>query len=263
MTVITLTTESSSDFHAAILKGILFSGIPSVQVVDISRQSYKYNTSVLYAAYMVKQSYHFFPKGSIHIISIASEYKESAPFAAAFHNGHYFIGSDNGIFGMLFDTEPDEIIRIEKYNDDTSPNYPAISVFAPAAIHIANGGYINELGPNYSDYQNKRIALATLEESKITGSVIHINTFGNVITNVTFDDFERISKGRPFEIMIQSIRNKITRINRYFNETSDGEILAVFNIAGHLEIAQYKGNISEMLHLQIGSNIIIKFYDKS
>jgi len=263
MTVITLTTESPSDFHTAILKGILLSGIPSAQIIDISRQSYKFNTGVLCAAYMVKQSYKYFPKGSIHIISISSEYKDNAPFTAAFYNEHYFIGSDNGIFGMLFDSEPDEIIRIEKYNDNISPNYPAISVFAPAAIHIANGGDINELGPNYSDYQPKKISQATEEESKITGTVIHINTYGNVITNVTRYDFERVGRGRPFEILIQSIRNKITSINRYFNETSDGEILAVFNIAGHLEIAQHKGNISEMLHIQLGSNILIKFFDKS
>jgi len=263
MTVITLTTEWSSDFYVPALKGILLSSIPLVQIVDISHQAQKFNTGIFYAAYMVKQSYQYFPKGSIHIISIASEYRESTPFTAVYHNGHYFISSDNGIFGMLFDSEPDTIVRIEKYNDETSPNYPALSVFAPAAIHIANGGDITELGQNYCDYKHKRITQATEEESKITGTVIHISSFGNVITNVTRDDFERIGRGRPFEIMIQSIRNKITRINKYYRETSDGEILAVFNISGNLEIAQNRGNISEMLHLQVGSNIIIKFFEKS
>ena len=260
--VITLTTGWTDDFYVATLKGMLLSAIPSVHVVDISHNAPAFNTGISYAAYMVKQSYQSFPKGAIHIISISSEYSDKTPFVAAFYNGHYFVCADNGIFGLLFDLEPDAMVRIEKYNDNASPNYPAISVFAPAAVHLANGGDIAELGSNYIDYQRKKMFQPTLDESQITGTIIHINTFGNAITNVTRDDFEKTRKGRPFEILVQSIRNKITRINRYFNETSEGEILAVFNISGHLEIAQYKGNISEMMSLQIGSNIIIKFFDK-
>ena len=263
MSIITLTTGWTDDFYVAAVKGILLSGIPSVQIVDMSHQAPAFHTGISYAAYMVKQSYKFFPKGSIHIISIASEYSDCSPFAAAFYNGHYFVGTDNGIFGLLFETEPTSLVRIEKFNDAESPNYPAISVFAPAAIHLANGGDISELGKTYTDYQSKSAILASIEKSQITGTIIHINTFGNVITNITREDFDRVCKGRPFEILVQRTSRKITKINKYFHETSQGDLLAVFNISGYLEIAQNKAKINDMLGLSINSNVIIKFFDKN
>jgi S-adenosylmethionine hydrolase len=104
--------------------------------------------------------------------------------------------------------------------------------------------------------------LATVDESQITGTVIHINAFGNVITNITKYDFDRIGKGRAFEILVQNTRRKILRINKYFHETSHGELLAVFNISGYLEIAQNKGKLADILQLSIDSNIIVRFFNK-
>ena len=209
MAIITLTTGWTDDFYVAAVKGILLSGLPTVQVVDMSHQAPVFNNEISYAAYMIKHSYTFFPEGTIHIISIASEYSDSAPFVAASYNGHYFVGTDNGIFGLLSETLPEKMVRIEKYNDDSSPNYPAISIFAPAAIYLAKGGDIAELGSTYADYQRRRTLLATMDESQITGTIIHINAFGNVITNITRYDFERTGKGRAFEILVCNTRKKI------------------------------------------------------
>ena len=260
MAVVTLTTGWTDDFYVAAVKGILLSALPSVQIVDMSHRAPAFNTGISYAAYMVKHSYVFFPKNTVHIISIVSEYSDSAPFVAAYYDGHYFVGTDNGVFGLLFNSAPDAMIRIEKYSDEAAPNYPAISVFAPAAVHLAAGGDIAELGRTYSEYQRRGSVLATVDESQITGTVIHINSFGNVVTNITRYDFERIGKGRTFEILVQSTRRKITRINKYFHETSNGELLAVFNISGYLEIAMNKGKLATMLQISLGSNIIVKFF---
>jgi S-adenosylmethionine hydrolase len=125
------------------------------------------------------------------------------------------------------------------------------------------GGAITELGGAHVDYQHKGAILATVDESQITGTITHINAFGNVITNITRDDFERIGKGRPFEIMVQSTRYKINRINRYFHETSRGELLAVFNISGFLEIAINKGRVASLLQLTLDSNIIVRFFHQT
>lgn len=262
MGVVTLTTGWTDDFYVAAVKGILLSSHPTLQIVDMTHSVPAFNSGISHAVYIVKQSYHYFPKGTVHIISIASELTESAPFAAAYHNGHYFVGTDNGVFGLLFETAPDTMVRIEKFDDATSPNYPAISVFAPSAIHLLSGGDINDLGSPYVEYQRKGAILATMDESQITGTVIHINSFGNVVTNITRHDFEKTGKGRPFEILVQRSSNKITRINKYFHETSRGELLAVFNVSGYLEIAQNKGNIAEIFQLSLHSNIIVKFFNK-
>ncbi|MDR2037552.1 MAG: SAM-dependent chlorinase/fluorinase [Bacteroidales bacterium] len=259
MAVITLTTGWIDDYYIAVVKGIILSAIPSVQIVDISHHTPAFNTGISYAAYMISHSYIYYPKNTVHLISVASEYTEKTPFIAAQYEGQYFVGTDNGIFSLIFRYEPEDMVRIEKYTDAAAPNYPAISVFAPAAIHLASGGNISDLGSTYTTYQRKGMLMATIDESQITGTIIHINAFGNVITNITREDFDRIGKGRPFEIMVQSIRNKITRINKYYHETSDGELLALFDVSGLLEIAMNKGKIAEMLNLSLNSNIIVKF----
>lgn len=259
MAVITLTTGWVDDFYVAAVKGILLSAVPAIQIIDLVHQAPSFNTGIPYAAYMVKHSYAYFPKGTVHLISVASEYSQDTPFVAAYYDGNYFIATDNGIFGLLFNKPPDAMVRIEKFTDEACPNYPAIPVFAPAAVHLAMGGDINELGSTYPDYRQKGAILATVDESSITGTIIHINAFGNVITNIMREDFDRIGKGRSFVIMVQSTRHQITRINKYFHETSRGELLALFNIAGHLEIAINKGKVAQLLQLSLESNIIVKF----
>lgn len=262
MAVVTLTTGWTDDFYIAAVKGMLLSAVPSVQIVDLSHQAPSFNTGISYAAYMVKHSYAYFPRGTVHIISIASEYTAETPFVAACYEGSYFIATDNGIFSMVFANSPDTMIRIEKFTDEASPNYPVISVFVPAAIHLLENRDIHELGSPYPVYRQKGTVLATVDDSVITGTVIHINAFGNAITNITREDFDRARKERPFEILVQSTRYKITRINKYYHETSRGELLALFNIAGYLEIAINKGKVANLLQLSLESNIIVKFLNK-
>ena len=262
MAIVTLTTGWVDDFYVAAMKGILLSGIPSVQVIDMSHNTPTFSTGISYAAYLVKQSYKFFPANTIHIISVTSEFHKKRPFLAAYYNEHYFLGTDNGLFGLLFDSSPENMVRIEKFSDELSPNYPALSVFAPAAVHLANQGDISHLGSEYTDYQRSCMALATISSSQITGTIIYINAFGNVITNITRDDFDRVCNGREFEILLQRTKRKITRISKYFQDVSEGELLAVFNISGFLEIAMNKGKVAEMFRLELDANIMIKFFDK-
>jgi S-adenosylmethionine hydrolase len=262
MAIITLTTGWAGDFYIAALKGVLLSSVPSVQIVDLSHQAPSFKSGIPYAAYMVKHSYAYFPPKTIHIISIASERAPNAPFVAALYDGQFFIATDNGIFSLIFDRNPDDMVRIEKFSDDSAVNYPAISVFAPAAAHLANNGSLRELGQPYPDYIRKGTVMATVSESVITGTIVYINTFGNVVTNITREDFERTGKGRAFEILVQSTRHKITRVNKYFHETSPGELLAIFDASGFMEIAINSGKVATLLQLSLDSNIIVKFFNK-
>ncbi|MDR1667899.1 MAG: SAM-dependent chlorinase/fluorinase [Bacteroidales bacterium] len=262
MPVITLTTAWMDDFYVAALKGILVSYAPAVQVIDLSHRTPVFQSGIDRAAYLLRHSYAYYPKGTVHLISVESEFTENTPFIAAWYDNQYFVGTDNGIFSLIFSDSPRKMVRIEKYSDELSPNYPAISVFAPAAIHLACGRDMDELGSPYLALNPKHILLPILSGSSITGTVICINTFGNGITNISRDDFEKVGKGRPFEMMIQRVSRKITRINKYFHETSSGEQLALFNMSGYLEVAMNKGNIAEVLNLNVKeSNVIIKFID--
>jgi S-adenosyl-L-methionine hydrolase (adenosine-forming) len=94
------------------------------------------------------------------------------------------------------------------------------------------------------------------------GSVIYIDSYQNAITNITRDLYERIGKGRKFEIALQSNHYKLNRINRTYSETSTGELLVLFNSLGLLEVAINKGNAAELLSLTTSSVVRIRFFDK-
>ena len=111
-------------------------------------------------------------------------------------------------------------------------------------------------------YQERIPLRAAIDKSGITGSVIYIDSFRNAITNITRDLFDRIGEGRAFEIYPQNNYYIITRLNNFYHETAPGEILAIFNSVGLLEIAISKGNAADLLNLSTNSSVRIKFKEK-
>ena len=103
--------------------------------------------------------------------------------------------------------------------------------------------------------------LPTIDETTINGSVVYIDSFRNAITNISRELFDQIRKGRPFDIFIQSNYYKINRLNKNYHDSSTGELLALFNSLGLLEIAINSGNAADLLNLSINSVVRIKFYD--
>jgi len=259
MPIITLTTDwNANDFYVGAVKGRILSQCPHVLIIDISHRVQTFN--ITQAAFIIRNAYHNFPDGSIHIIGVNTEGGPEKPFLAVKYEKHYFIGTDNGIFGLLFESEPEQIISIKTTEKITS--FTALSVFADTACKLANEIKIESLGNQVKSF-NKRIPIrAALEESVINGSVIYIDSYKNAITNITRELFNRIGKNRPFEIFVRSNHYKINKINTFYHETSPGEILAIFNSVGLLEIAINMGNVADLLDLSVNSSIRIKFLEK-
>lgn len=270
MPIVTLTTDwRQNDFYVGAVKGTILKHAPNASVIDLNHQIPPFNISM--AAFVVKNAYNFFPEGSIHIIDVNSEPAEGGELVALKSHGHYFICANNGILGLLLQDEPELTINIQlfnpaKENDSSSNSTPALttfiglSVFAPAAAYLANGGKIEQLGPVATGIRKQIPLQPAIDESVISGSVIYIDSYQNAVTNITRELFERIGKGRAFEILVQSNYYKIKKINSYYNETSPGELLALFNSLDLLEIAIYQGNVAELINLGINSTIRIKFF---
>lgn len=274
MPIVTLTTDwRQNDFYVGAVKGTIIKHAPHASVIDLNHQIPPFNISM--AAFVVKNAYSFFPEGSIHVIDVNSEPAESGEFIAFKSHGHFFICANNGIIGLLLQDEPELIIKIQLFNPDVENNdnslaessnstpalttFIGLSVFAPAAAYLANGGKIEQLGPVATGILKQIPLQPAFDESVISGSVIYIDSYQNAVTNISRELFERIRKGRKFEILVQSNYYKIIKINRYYNETSPGELLALFNSLDLLEIAIFQGNVAELLNLSINSTIRIKF----
>jgi len=265
MPVITLTTDwGNQDFYVAAVKGCIFSICPQTTVIDISHQIKTFN--IAQAAFVIKSAYKFYPDESVHIIGVFSEQKEDQPYICVKYHNQFFVGTDNGCLGLIIDDLAETVIKLdesEKYQIADS-TFPELSVFATAAAHLANGVDINNLGKKIKDFRRSVSLMPAIDESRISGHVIYVDSFKNLITDISKNIFERVGKLRPYTIYVQShnTKNRIDYISKSYNESIGGELLALFNSLDLLEIAQYEGFVSDHLKLGVGAAVIINFANR-
>ncbi|MFO7669669.1 MAG: SAM-dependent chlorinase/fluorinase [Bacteroidales bacterium] len=259
--MITLTSDwNNNDYYVASLKGKLLTRCPGTTIVDISHNVKPFKSAQ--AAFLVRNSFRYFPEGTIHIIAVNTEPERDRQLLAAHIAGHYFICADNGILGMLGESEPDQVVVIPEIIDHPHTTFIALHLFADVACSLNEGTPLEKLGLVTDQYEKPVSIKPTLGENTITGRVIYLDTYQNAITNISKEFFDRTGKGRPFQIFVQSKHYRLEKINIRYNETPDGELLAIFNSLGLLEIAIRNGNAAGLLKLTTDSTIRIDFKEK-
>ena len=275
MAIITLTTDfGHKDHFVGAIKGTIYSELPDVTIVDISHGIQPFN--IPECAYILKNSYKAFPEGTIHIVGVDSEPTAENEHIAVLVDGHYFISANNGVIGLITsEIKPERLVEIYIPNPARS-SFPVLNVFVQVACHLARGGKLDVIGKPFNDVKDlvEFKPRVTNDGKTIIGSVIYIDNFGNVISNIEKHLFEAYRNGRDFEI---SARNKkITEIhNRYsdiinFNlekgqRKGPGDLMALFNNAGFIELAIYKsdsstvGSAATLLGLEYRDTIMINF----
>ncbi|OFY32784.1 MAG: hypothetical protein A2X01_08050 [Bacteroidetes bacterium GWF2_35_48] len=264
MANITLISDwKNNDFYVAAVKGKILSLFPQASIIDVSHQVDMF--SIMQAAFLSKNSYSIFPKGSVHIVAVNHEGDTQRNSLAAFYDDHYFLSSDDGLLSLIFESEPQEIVKINNSSTnqegvDTCLSFPEMTHLAYAAAMIAQGKQLSEIGEPVTEYTKLLSFLPQYDGNSITGNVVFIDTYKNIITNIPKSLFDQVGKGRRFEMMLQSYYYKIYKINKTYSETIDGELLALFNSLGMLEVAIKNGQASDMLNLTVNSSINIKFF---
>jgi S-adenosyl-L-methionine hydrolase (adenosine-forming) len=250
--IITLTSDfGEKDHFSGAIKGAVYSEITNVKIVDISHNVSPFNISE--AAYIIQNAYSSFPKGTIHVIGIDSELNPENKHIAVKLDDHYFICANNGIMSMICsEIAPEKIVEIN-IHDKIQSSFPVLDVFVKVACHIARGGTLEVIGKTITNIKPIKNIMPFVndEKTQIIGSVIYIDNYGNVITNIKRSFFENIQKGRAFEISARNHKFK-TIYKRYSDIVNfdipeekrhdEGRALVVFNSGGFLEIAVYKSN---------------------
>ena len=257
MAIITLTTDLGyKDFYQAALKGSILSLLPNANIVDISHAISAFN--IPQAAFILRNAFHYFPAGTIHLIGIDSVFNEKTRYLALKYKDHYFVGSDNGIFSLLFEEEPSEIVELNIMQDLKYLNFPLSDIFPKAVSHLAKGGRLKDIGITVSGVEDRMTLQPVIERDIIRGSVIYIDSFQNIITNINKEIFTQVQLNRDFTLYFK--RNEsITQLSWHYNEVPEGEKLCLFGISNHLEIAINKGNASGLLGLHLGDIVRIEF----
>jgi len=278
MSLITLTTDfGTKDHFVGAVKGAIYTELADAKIVDITHEISPFN--ITETAYILKNSYKSFPKGTIHIVGVDSELSFDNKHIALELDGHNFVCPDNGLISMIAsEIQPTKIVEIN-IHDRIESSFPVLDVFVQVACFIARGGNLTVIGKEIKDYK-KLIEIqpkANQTQTQIIGGVLYIDNYGNIITNISKKMFQDVGKGRKFKVnasrySFEKIYNKYNEIvgnNTQDKNRFDGNKLALFNSAGYLEIAIYRSNLktvggaSSLLGLEYRDPIIIDFFNDS
>lgn len=254
MPIVTLTSDFGlSDYYVAVIKGALLSQNQNLNIIDISHNVKSYD--IVQGAFVLKNAFSSFPKGTIHIISVNNFYNKENCFLAVRFEGQYFIGPDNGIFSLIFGEKPKDIYELEY---DKKSTFPLKDIFSKAVGHITSELPFNEIGIKVDEIEERISFQPVINKSQIRGTVIHIDHYENVIVNITKDLFEQIRDNRKFAIFFKRF-GPIETIDKIYSDVAVGERLCLFNSAGYLEIAINMGKASSMFGLNIDDSVQIDF----
>tara|TARA_B110000116_G_scaffold57278_1_gene48702 strand:- start:12734 stop:13564 length:831 start_codon:yes stop_codon:yes gene_type:complete len=275
MSLITLTTDfGNKDHFVGSVKGALYSEIENVNIVDISHNISPFN--IIEGAYIIQNSYKNFPEGSIHIIGVDSEKTPDQNHIAMILDGHYFICANNGIMSLISSKiNPEKIIEINIHNHK-STSFTVLDVFVKVAAHIYRGGSIDLVGKRIQELKELYDINPIVNEKnkEITGNVIYIDNYENVITNISKTLFDEFGKSRPyiinarnykFESIVNSYSEAIKFDIKKEIRKEEGKKLALFNKSNFLELAIYKSNpgntggASSLFGLNYRDLVTIKF----
>lgn len=252
MPIVSLTTDFGvKDYSVSAIKASLQIEIPDVTIIDVSHQVSPFNLTE--AGYILKNAFKAFPEGSIHIVGVDSERTPENAHIAMLFEGHYFIGADNGIFSLIADdTKAEKIVEINIHDAFVS-SFPMLDVFVKVAGHLARKGQLEIIGKSIMEIKTLTDVnpVVSPDGRAILGSIIYIDNYGNVVTNITKKLFHSVGKSRDFTIFARTV--KFRKIVNHYSDAidydlpvnkreEDGKKLALFNTADYLELAIYKSN---------------------
>ena len=241
--VITLLTDfGTADYFVGAVKGAILSVNPNVVIVDITHEIPPQDIET--GAFTLLAAYKTFPRGTIHVAVVDPGVGSSRRPIIVKANDQFFVGPDNGLFTYIYDREPSHrtfhVTASEYFRPNPSSTFHGRDIFAPVAAALSTGVTPEKFGPEIND----KVRLPSLETPL---RIIHIDHFGNCVTNISRERFERNSlsiNGRT----ISAFRN-------FYGEAFAGEIFAIWGSAGFLEISVKGGSAAQILGAKRGDAI--------
>lgn len=254
--IITLTTDFGlEDIYVGVMKGVILSIAPQSRLVDITHSIPPQDIDA--GGRALGEAFPFFPPGTIHVAVVDPEVGGQRAALLVQAGGHVFIGPDNGIFSfVLKGFEPVQVHAIiaERYmNARVSATFHGRDVFAPAAAHLAAGAAPESLGPEVSDYVLRQLPHPRFEDGKLLGTVVRVDRFGNLITNLHRDELARHGLDRALEIVLGT--RIVTTFARTYADAPESTPVCLFGSNDCLEIAVRDASAAGLLQITCGQAV--------
>ncbi len=255
MAIVTLLTDSGeSDYYVAAIKAKILSVNPGLNLVDISHKIGP--CDIAHGAFVLRSVFRDFPKGTVHLAGVDTTGNKEDAYIALQLEDHFFVGTDNGLFCLISDKNHSIVVDINKITP-IQTSFPEKDILAPVAARLASGVAITSVGialPVFKKLMNRHVKA---NKRIISGHVIRVDSYGNLITNIPKDAFDTLSKDKTYTVQFGG--EKFRRLHTNYNQAEQGDCFLLFNSLDLLEIGIYKGNASELLGMGYDSPVNISF----
>ena len=260
MLITLLTDFGTRDYFVGAMKGVIFSLNPHARIVDITHEIPPQN--ILAGAFTLSAAYQTFPSETIHVGVVDPGVGSTRRPILVSGCHQLFIGPDNGLFSFIYDRDPEasvfHLTNEGYFRQPVSATFHGRDVFAPVAAALSKGVRPEQLGVEIKDYQRLARLLPKHKDAQtIEASIIHIDRFGNCITNLTSKEMTSEMIARGFRLNVNG--REITSFRRYFAESSEDkdELFIICGSAGYLEIAAFRASAAQLLGAQPGQLITV------
>ncbi len=260
---ITLLTDfGTTDPYVAAMKGVALSVNPEVRLVDITHEVTPHD--VTQAAYVLASTFRCFPQGTVHVAVVDPGVGSERRILGAELEGHVFLAPDNGLLSLVWgETGPSRLVSVTNtayFRHPVSMTFHGRDVFAPVAAHLTLGVDLGEMGKPVDDPVRLEMARMRTGENLIEGKIVHVDRFGNLVTNIPRSEVRRLAAGEPGALRVEVGDAEIRGLSRTYAEAAVGELLALFGSTDMLEISANCGSAADLLG--IGRRTVVRVVRK-
>ena len=255
--IITLTTDFGlQDHYVSAMKAAILAIAPDARLVDISHNIPPQD--IMAGAWVVRNATMLYPPNTVHLVVIDPGVGTDRSPVAIKIEDQFFVGPDNGIFSLIGEDFEYEAVVLNKekfWRKERSNTFHGRDIFAPVAAHLSNGLNISHLGSPLEKLVTFRWAIPISDKDGIQGWIVHIDRFGNLISNIPEALIKEALNLSQLRIYVGNTILK--NIVLTYSDVPDGEPAAYIGSSGTLEVAINKGNAKEMLGVEKGAQISI------
>ncbi len=262
MKVITLLTDYGiTDSYVAEVKGAILKINSDVTIIDISHDVGNYDISS--GAFHMTRSVPYFPDGTIHVGVVDPGVGSSRKAIIVKAGEMWFVGPDNGLLDpaaqRLGYEQAWEITNHKLLPHKVSDVFDGRDVFGPTGALLSKGVSADEIGTRIDDIIRLPYYQPEIDGEVIHGNVIHVDGFGNVVTNITYETLTKIgvSDETVFKLTVDDKEYAAPYVRR-FSAVKEGELLLLVAGGGYLEISVNQGSAAKRLVLSKGARVTIQ-----
>jgi S-adenosyl-L-methionine hydrolase (adenosine-forming) len=239
------------------MKASILGICPTAVIVDVTHEVEKFNMRA--GAFMLASAAPHFPYGTIHVVVVdPSVGTQRRPIVIQTKSG-FFVGPDNGV--LMLAAEAQGIVHIREITSrrlmlpHVSSTFHGRDIFAPAAAHLANGIGLEEFGPQITDILTPQFTKVTRDRDTVTGEVLHLDDFGNIITNIHARDINAFRGGMlQVELPLHTHQMKVSAT---YADVNLHEPIVLVGSHSYAEIALNQGNAAEKFQVKAGDKVTL------